>query len=551
VGEEDPTTSGKAIKKLEADYKFMLTGSLRTKLVGWDKAGKSFDSWDVMDETLRADGHLLKHQDKKIRLEAKYGIPIGGESGIEQFGSQMLDTLDTLFSHLPPSHLSAMKGIMRQKEDTASFYDPNTSTLTISYAQPSWLYTWGKKNTKLFGKNARKLMEEAAVPVMMQGTGYSKGKDEGLGLDSSQRSVISSSGKDKFANTKIVEWTVLHEIGHAVDDRIKWTTRNGSNPQFGGWKSHGERTEQDAQEEIADVYLKDEGLSINEIEQIQVSEDVQLRKEIATYEKVRKHYQENFVDKGIDVDFYTEKVQEKERQKQETQAKLGSTKSGKELFLSEFLGTSPDLKNKIAAKIASGISDVSQQKTVETKLKQALEKILYTQTAPWQFPDGLASKIEANNGRIYQLDHYKEWVSYLASTRANMLSPYQFSSPGEWIAEAYAAFYGTNKAARNLLTPATKQKIEDELGAPPSKGESEEDRGKGTFEDKDSNDKPMLKAPQSEEEINIVSIDIQEAPYTPEEFDKDFELIIGAPQPDPSPLALAMQNDEEDNFKFD
>ena len=241
VGKDEQITSGNAIKKLESDYKFLLTGSLRVQLVNWDKAGKKFESWDEIDEKLRSDGHLLKHQDKKIRLEAKYGIPLGGESGIDQFGNQMLDTLDTLFSHLPPSHLNALKGVTRQKEDTASFYDPNTKTLTISYAQPAWLYTWGKKNTKAFGKDARKLMEDAAVPVMMQGTGYSTSKDEELGLDSKQRSVISYSRKDKFADTKIVEWTVLHEIGHAVDDRIKWTTRNGSNPQFGGWKTHGDQ----------------------------------------------------------------------------------------------------------------------------------------------------------------------------------------------------------------------------------------------------------------------------------------------------------------------
>ena len=141
-------------------------------------------------------------------------------------------------------------------------------------------------------------------------------------------------------------------------------------------------------------------------------------------------------------------------------------------------------------------------------------------------------------------------MSYLADARKNLLSPYQFSSPGEWIAEAYAAFYGTNKKARNLLTSATKDKIQEELGAPPSKKQDEEDRQKGSFEDT-KDDKPVLKAPNSDEEINLISVDVEEDSYSIDEFDKDFELIIGGPPKDPSPLALALENDEEDNFKFD
>ncbi len=537
-----------AIKKLAADYKFIDTKILKKEVTTFHQSNKVFDSWGELDAELRGKGHLLKHQDKKIRMEAKYGIPIGGESGIEQFGEKMLETLDGLFSHLPPSHLNALKGLTRQKEDSVSFYDPNNQTLTISYAQPAWLYSWGKKNTKAFGKDARKLMEEAALPHMLAGSGYvrknpdgtiedHKKRDASLGLDSSQRSTISYSGDDPLAKTKIVEWTVLHEMGHAVDERIKWTTRNGGKPEFGGWKTHGEREDTQAQEDIADAYLKNTGLSLAALEKISVSYDEQINKTIATYTKAKKHY-ENLIAKGTSVETNTQQLSQKEQHIKDEQAKLGKHKTGKEVFMAVFLGTDVSVKEKAAAEIASGFPAETRVEA-EEKIKQALTKIVYTQTVPWQFPDGLASKLEAD-GRIYQLDHYKTWVSYLAAARQNILSPYQFSSPGEWIAEAYAAFYGTNDAARNLLTAGTKAKIAKELGEPPRRGVSEAGRAKGSFEGS-SKGKAVLNEPK-DESVKVLSIKESAEDYPISEFEKESELIVGGP-PSTSPLKEALSKD--------
>ncbi len=528
---------GNVIKKLNDDYKFVETKALKREITAFHNGKRVFASWGELDSLLRERGYLLKHQDKKLRMEAKYGIPIGGASGIEQFGEKMLDTLDGLFSHLPPSHLNAMKGIMRQKEDTASFYDPNNQTLTISYARPAWLYSWGKKNTKAFGKDARQLMEEAATPVMMEGSGYSVDKDAGLGLDSRQRSTISFSRDDAFADTRIVEWTMLHEIGHAVDERIQWTTRNGADPEFGGWKTHGEQQDVAAQEEIAEAYLQDAGLSLDALAAIRISLDEAARTKIDLYTRVRNQYQ-NKVDRGVDVEFNSGKVKEKEDQI----AELSVPKTGKDIFMSALLGTDLAKKKESAAEIASGVVDGDQRVVVEAKLNQALEKIAFAQAVPWQFPDGLASKLQVG-GRIYQLDHYKTWVSYLAAARVHILSPYQFSSPGEWIAEAYAAFYGTNASARNLLTPATKSKIAEELGAPPRRGVSEAGRAKGSFEATQQG-KAVLNAPKEEQEIELVSVKVAEEEYSVDEFDEDHEIIIGGPSPS-SPILEATNGDED------
>lgn len=44
-------------------------------------------------------------------------------------------------------------------------------------------------------------------------------------------------------------------------------------------------------------------------------------------------------------------------------------------------------------------------------------------------------------GRIYQEAYTNDWWSYQQDTRTRKVSIYQFRAPGEWFAEAYAAYY--------------------------------------------------------------------------------------------------------------
>ena len=65
------------------------------------------------------------------------------------------------------------------------------------------------------------------------------------------------------------------------------------------------------------------------------------------------------------------------------------------------------------------------------------------------------------------MDHYGRWQSYLREARTYAVSNYQFSEPGEWFAEAYAAFYSDDASARNALSPSVRAWFTVNLGLAP------------------------------------------------------------------------------------
>jgi hypothetical protein len=101
--------------------------------------------------------------------------------------------------------------------------------------------------------------------------------------------------------------------------------------------------------------------------------------------------------------------------------------------------------------------------------KEAIRLGLLSANVPWQLGDGSIQQITVD-GRVYQRDHYKSYVSYEYAARINAVSNYQFSSPGEWFAEAYTAFYDPkpDSAARSTLNDATQTWFTTKLGPPPN-----------------------------------------------------------------------------------
>jgi hypothetical protein len=369
-------------------------------------------------------GGWLKNRWKGVakreqEMTAKYGITIGpGNTGGHHFSHAVLDKLDKILSRLPLEHLRDTYLTNISKGDgigSASAYSQDDDTHGhIGIVQPpvgpfkqmpGWLYTMLSKGVGW----QRKMMDEGAISSLAEDV--SPASDQALGLDNAQRQVMAGVS-DVLARGNLVEWTVRHEMGHAVDHKIKWTARRARLAQFGGWKMY-ENDNQDGMEEVARVFMGKVGIDYPDL----VVRDA---------------------NKLID---YVVKL----------------------------------LKGESDLKIGPGSrAEATKHDAQFAEKYKELEKLIgIARAQPWMFPDGGAGQL-ADHGRVYHLDHYGTWVSYLEAQRSgHALSNYQFSSPGEWFAEAYAAYYDPAPAsrARARLNDATRNWFEKNLGRPPQPGQ--------------------------------------------------------------------------------
>ncbi|MFJ7207003.1 hypothetical protein ACIQWR_26155 [Streptomyces sp. NPDC098789] len=76
----------------------------------------------------------------------------------------------------------------------------------------------------------------------------------------------------------------------------------------------------------------------------------------------------------------------------------------------------------------------------QSGLRQLVRDLGLATEQPWMLPKGGTDRL-TRDGRVYQVDQYGSWCSYLASARHHGVSPYQFSSADEFFAESYAAFH--------------------------------------------------------------------------------------------------------------
>lgn len=366
---------------------------------------------------------------RKARMEPEYGINLTGE-----LPESMLKKIDSILKLLPRSHTKgndALKAIHGGGGigGNASAYDygqerieMNTPEITDGVTMPTWLYLLLSKGVKW----QREMMDAGA----MGDFDIKPDEDAELGLDAKGKRQVMAGVSDVLAKGNLVSWTLRHETGHAVDQKIKFTEKRGKMPQFGGWRTYA-NDKPDEMKELAGAFLEKAGFAPDKI-------DIKLT--TATKQSLREMLGERI---GND---------------------QGPITQG---WTSTF------------AK-ALGMPDADVKKRLEE-----LNKVMRIAMAhPWTFSDGGGDLIKLGD-RMYHRDHYDTWVSYLASARDNALSNYQFSSPGEWFAEAYAAVYDGSKksAARNRLDPAVRSWFIQNLG-PPSFSSGDAKQSKGKLEDK-------------------------------------------------------------------
>lgn len=362
------------------------------------------------------------------KLTQKYGMTVGsGGTGKAHFSHGMMDKVEKVLKQLPESHYKGNEHMLgvetavgedRAEMGAASFFDYGREKIYMNRPMewmPWWLYTklspkWGWQ---------RKMMDKGA----MEGyKGISQEGDEALGINTKDRSVFAGVSDVMVRKGGLATGTLRHEMGHAVDAKIKFTRSRAHLPIFGGWRSYkGERIGK-----IAEMLVKREGISPNVYNYTKFGASTLLQEITGQLENA--HDAMNGYNPAQRAMVHTKK------------------------YKSDHPFGSPEEETRFQNELAEKLGKISQY-------------VSYAKAQPWTLSDGMVDKL-AVDGRIYQLDHYSHWTSYLANKRDHAVSNYQFSSPGEWFAEAYTAYYDPyrNSRARDTLEPGVRTWFEKNLG---------------------------------------------------------------------------------------
>jgi len=203
------------------------------------------------------------------------------------------------------------------------------------------------------------------------------------GTNNDEHTLVADSGK--VVTTSYFDFTTLHEIGHAVDDRIKFMNSRMEKDGFGKWKKE-------------------------------------------TFDSVLNSFLPGLV---TDCTGGTKKA----------------TADDLKAMLTDLLKAGDCAKPANATgKLGSLFAewDQIQNHAVVAKCKQGI----YTKAKPWNKGKAHADAVELN-GRVYQEAYDNDWYSYAHADRASTgVTKYQWRAPGEWFAEIYALYY-LNKLSRS------------------------------------------------------------------------------------------------------
>ncbi|MFH9655578.1 hypothetical protein ACH4MT_32375 [Streptomyces anulatus] len=336
---------------------------------------------------------------RETELSAKYGIRIGPpeDRPNDHFSHSMLNRIDGVLGSLPTQDVSENPELLAIQPAGAD---------TESAAS---LYDGNDRSITMvspFGMPSW-LYTELNRAVPWQRSLMDKGamadyegisEDEALGIAGEKRQVMGGTS-DVLANGNLVKWTLRHEIGHSVDKQAGWAQNLKHEPRFGGWEAY------DSSRPVAIAILTEAGL------------DSQL--------DVTDRYHMPLIDSvAVALD-------------------------------PEVARSTPErLKN-----LAAGFTDQDDQ--FKTRLDRVVEFGRLALAQPWTLTNGGGNTLAIGN-RTYHVDHYGQWVSYLRAEREqHAVSNYQFSTPDEWFAEAYAAYHDPKPGPRARLNPGAQAWFEE------------------------------------------------------------------------------------------
>ncbi|MEM7530832.1 MAG: hypothetical protein AAF639_01545 [Chloroflexota bacterium] len=406
---------------------------------------------------------VVNNSKRNVALTKKYGVIIGAHPSDRQgqdFSQNQLSRVDEVLQHIPRSHYAGnpmLEKIMDVQDDPLSpISGANSYTAEkkrINMVRPMNPITKEPISRGFHGTmSARKYqgkMNKIILNSWFDDGTLDREQDIALGLGSRQF----FGDEDNVRQGNLFKESLRHEMGHAVDEQIKFTQKLGWLPQFGGWRTH--YLEKDnksiSMPDVANALLRLAGYAPSDYNNLTISKSNKTYTFLDMLGQLIENTSATDISPQSLYERLSDKVQEVER----------------ELLQSESLAWAQFLQNK-------------------QKLKNLCELWRIAAAHPFTLADGGPVVL---NGRVYQRDQYGSWVSYLKSARqSSFLSRYQFSSPGEWFAEAYAAYYSPyDDTGYRQLNEETKRWFLSHLGPPvnPELVESGQTPRKGSLEDDD------------------------------------------------------------------
>lgn len=199
------------------------------------------------------------------------------------------------------------------------------------------------------------------------------------------------------SDVSVFDLLALHEVGHAVDDKLQFMNGKAGNVTYGGWQAH-------TVDEVAAALGTAQGF---------------------------------FKDRAGEgskafLTAYLKAVLEKKKPQAESSV------------TSLAAGTKAPNWKALAQHAAVEVAENIRLKSSDKGL--------------WDRGDSAARKY-AIGSSVYQESYEGKWVSYALAARASKVTDYQFRADGEWYAEAYAAFFVGKLPASHPLHPVlTKDK---------------------------------------------------------------------------------------------
>jgi len=340
------------------------------------------------------------------------------------------------------------------------------------------------------GNKALTEIRRDASPPVGEASFYSGGKNSLIVLnlgDAGEWADIDHTitGDDGTTHTaSYYDHTTLHEIGHAVDERLKYMATNGKNANRGGWKT--ETPASIAHIASAHFGFADDFPTLPKALVVSYLFDV-LASGTPPPQGPKWLEAKQIGDSGLTRDemLADPGIQDAEtaRLKFETDGWPVNNPNPMEMAIQD-ARTKTKLK---ASKRKAAVSAIDRCLRYRVKMADVVDAVLAE--IPTDIPDdGVFAQMEQHeavkwcksvrmsgsssglwdqgasgatagtiDGRVYKESYKSEWCSYEATARQGNVSNYQFRAAGEWFAELYAVAYmgwlGDNHWIKQLQMP--------------------------------------------------------------------------------------------------